>query len=47
MIAFDQVREKLQKESEQEHADVHTVDIGIGCDDDAIVTEVIHVIFDV
>ena len=32
MAVADQVREKLEKEGQQEQADVHAVDVGIGTD---------------
>ena len=37
MSLLDEVGEELEEEGDHEEADVHTVDIGIGGDDDFIV----------
>ena len=47
MIPFDQVGEELQKESDQQQTDVHTVDIGIGCYDDFVISQTFQTIFDI
>ena len=39
------VRVVLHEECQHKHADVHSVVIGIGCDDDLVVSEILHIIF--
>ena len=43
----DDVGEELQEEGCQQQADVHTVDIGIGSDDDLSVAQVVHILLNV
>ena len=45
MSASDKVRVVLHEECEHEHSDVHSVVIGIGCNDDLVVTEIFHLVF--
>src|SRR5690606_20873365 len=44
---FDQFREKLQKEGDQQQTDVHTVHVGIGGDHDVVVPQVFKAFLDV
>ena len=44
MASSDQVRVVLHKECEDKHTDVHSVVIGIGCDDDLVVAEIVDVL---
>ena len=43
----DEIGEELEEEGEEQQADVHAVDVGIGGDDDAVVTQVFDAVFDV
>ena len=43
----DHVGEELQEERGKQQADVHAVHIGVGGDDDLVVTQVLHVLLDV
>ena len=45
MTAAYQVRIVFHEEGQDQHPDVHSVIIGIGCNNDAVVAQVIHVIF--
>ena len=45
MSTADQIRVVLHEECQHKHADVHSVIIGIGCYDDLVISEVLHVIF--
>ena len=47
MSLLDEVGEELEEEGDHEEADVHTVDIGIGGDDDFIVAQSVKTVFDV
>ena len=47
MAIAHQVGVELQEESEHQQADVHTVDIGIGGDDDIVVAQVLDILIDV
>ena len=44
---LDDLREILEEEGDHQEADVHTVDIGIGGDDDLIVAEAVYAVLDV
>lgn len=44
---FDQIREKLKEECEQQQSYVHAVDIGVSGDDDLIVAQGINAVFDI
>ena len=44
MSSSDEVRVVFHEECEDQHADVHSVIIGIGCYDDVLVAEVLHVV---
>ena len=44
MSSSDQVRMVFHEECQHKHADVHSVVIGIGCDDDLVISEVVHVV---
>ena len=41
------IGEELQEKGHQQQSDVHTIDIGIGCDDHLVVAQVVHILFDV
>ena len=47
MAFFDEFREELEEEGDDEQADVHSVYVGIGCDDDFIVAQCFESFFDV
>ena len=44
MSAADKVWVVFHEECQYEHSDMHSVVIGIGCDDDLVVAEVVHVV---
>src|SRR5690606_5420369 len=47
MIFLDQIGIELQKESQQQQADMHAVGIGIGRNDYLIIPESLHTIFNI
>ena len=47
VLLFHEFREELQEERHQQKANVHTVHISIGRDDDFVVTQVLETVFDV
>src|SRR5690606_2798170 len=47
MVLLNKFREELQKERYQQQAYVHSVNVGIGCDYDIVVTQVLHLLLNV
>ena len=47
MVVADDVGEELQEEREQQQADVHAVDVGVGGDDDLVVAQAVEAVLDV
>ena len=45
MASSDEVRVVLEEECKHKHSDMHSVIIGIGCHNNLLITEVIHIIF--
>ena len=45
MPALDQVRHLTIEEGQQQGADMRTVDVGVGHDDDAVITQLVDVVF--
>ena len=47
MVVAHHIGEELQEEGEQEEANVHAVDVGVGRDDDFIITQSIQAFLDI
>ena len=47
MPVADHLGEKLEEEGEQQQADVHAIDVGIGGDDDSVIAQVFNAVLDV
>ena len=47
MSCLDQLGAELQEVGQQQQADMHAVDIGIGGDDDLVVTQAVDAVLDV
>ena len=47
MPRADHVGEELQEKRGKQQADVHAVHVGVGSDDDLVVTQVLHILLDV
>ena len=45
MISSDEVRVILHEECEDQHTDMHSIIIGIGCDNDVVVSQILEVLF--
>ena len=47
MPFLNEIREELQEEGQHQQANMHTVHIGIGSDDDFVVAQFIQTVFDI
>ena len=47
VLLFHEFREELQEERHEQEANVHTIDISIGCDNHFVVTQVLETVFDI
>jgi len=47
MSLLDQIGKELQEESKQQQADMHSICVGIGCDDHPVVTQPVHILLNI
>lgn len=47
MALGDELGEKLEEKRDQQQADVHAVDVGVGRDDDLVVAQAVHALLDI